>query len=397
MNEVWKTLNPNIANPVLGIVIPTRNRPELAIASAESALAGRQGEDALVVISDNSTDPAASAQLVRYASERGRDVCLIRPDSPLGMAAHWSFAVAELLRRWPVTHVTILTDRMVFKKGAVERLLAVVRDHPGDILSFTYDRVNDATDRVVYRPLPRSGDLRRIPAGDLLAMSARMAFPSCLPRMLNCVASRSHLEAMQSRYGATFNSIAPDFNFCYTTLLAVPSILFLDRSLLVNYAQARSNGASFTRGLMTQDSKDFLANVGASTFNSRSPLPSIHTVVNAIVHEYEYARGLSGGEAMPPIDRSAYLSTLAAELEQFVDRANASEAMGVLKSAGWRPSLSYLAGRAKAHAINVILSLRSRPFASSREALDHAMADTQLDWKWFPHPALKYGTHESGS
>ncbi|WP_250633233.1 glycosyltransferase [Pinirhizobacter soli] len=375
----------------LGVIIPTRNRADLAMASIESALKWTGDARVRVLVSDNSTDASESLRLREFVAGLQGKVELIHPDSSLGMTDHWNFAINQALASTMCSHFMFLTDRMLFKRGAMEIITGACERWPYDVVCFTYDRVQDYGSPIVYRPLPRSFDTYRIASKDLLAMSSRMAIPSCLPRMLNSIAPREHLEFLRDKGGSVFASIAPDYNFCYATLLARQEIVYIDRSLLVNYAQGRSNGASFSRGKMSTDSKDFLATSTSGGINHRSPIPAVITVGNAVIHEYMVAKLGPGGQDMPVIQMDRYLDFLAGEVAAYVDPALVADSMKVLREAGWKPTRRYYVRRLLGWLAERVLDLRRRTFNGRAQALEYAVSDVGRAWCWFPHPARRYG------
>jgi hypothetical protein len=127
------------------------------------------------------------------------------------------------------------------------------------------------------------------------------------------------LRSLQARYGKFFDSYAPDFNFCYRVLEMEESILFQHEALLLNYAMRRSNGASISRGEMTQDRADFAAHLSRSQNYYAAPIPDIITVRNAIAHEYCLVREETRSAKLPPLDKQKYLRAIAEELREIVN------------------------------------------------------------------------------
>lgn len=381
----------------LAIVIPTRNRARMAARSADSLLAScGNRDDVAVIISDNSTDPIELSILDAYMAGSDPRVVLIRPPSSLSMTAHWNFALDHAMTSTDCTHFTFLTDRMLVREPGMHQLLDVLAAFPDEVLSFTYDRIEDVRLPAIYRPLPRSGELVRIKSAKLLAMSARMTFPSCLPRMLNSIAPKQHLEDIRTYFGNVFSSTSPDFCFCYRTLDLRESLLFLDRSVLINYGQGRSNGNSFARGVMTRDSEDFVQNLGAGGMNHATPLPEFLTVGNAVVHEYCVGRRASRSGTFPKLMDSAYTDMLAAEVRLFVDPQLTKESLAKLRQHGWKDRWPTRVWRWKKLATKTALGLLARRFVSVDEAISYASVHEGPTWPWLPHPAKSFGSRIAG-
>src|SRR2546421_2365610 len=117
------------------VIIPTRNRANLAITAVRSVLS-QDIDGVRVLVSDNSTiaEEAASLSLFcqRLKDERLRYVV---PPKPVPMSRHWDWAMRQALES-DATHFTILTDRMMFKPGELLLLLRIVGRHPSKIISY---------------------------------------------------------------------------------------------------------------------------------------------------------------------------------------------------------------------------------------------------------------------
>lgn len=374
----------------IAIVIPTRNRSELAIRSVESVLASSHRTQVSIILSDNSTDPEESAVLNSYVSQHRLELTMIRPPNPLPMTKHWNFALDQALDDTQCTHFAFLTDRMLFKKDALRQLLAILAEHSRKVVSYTYERIDDLRVPIIYKPLPRSGKLIRIQSRRLLDLSAHMVFPSCLPRMLNSVCPRDQLVRLKVRFGQVFDSISPDFNFCYRILDAEDSIIFYDQSLLLNYAQGRSNGASFARGVMTRDSLDFLQNMDGASTLPFAPLPYI-VGSNGAINEYCGVKLASTSGKFADISYPKYLEILASQASCLADKRVARETLQGLRQAGWKRSLASRISAVKEFGQQTILRASWRKYPSIERAIAFATSHTPVAWPWLPHPALRYG------
>ena len=374
------------------IVVPTRNRAEMACRSVKSIVDADQGSAVHVIISDNSTEQCESSRIEDFVSHlASKNVSIIRPASPLPMTKHWQWAITAALLDGQASHVLLLTDRMLFKNCMLVGLLDLVRIYHSALVSFTYDRIDDYSSPITFLPLPRSGKIYRIASKRLLQLSAEMVFFSCLPRMLNSVVPVEILRSIDEKYGSIFSSISPDFCFCYRALSVVDSILYYDKSLLINYGMNRSNGASNSRGIPSKDSLDFARNMDSRLLNQNTPIPSIHTVGNAIIHEYRSVSLQMGFECFPEVQPQKYLNQLANEVSGFVDAGLRARAYTTLIQSGWRSGLIFYLKRVKEKATRFILTFRSRKFTSLERAIEYAKSTPDKD---FPLVALfrrRYG------
>jgi len=345
-----------------------------------------------VIISDNSTDGSESAVIDSFLAEQGpHAVSLIRPSVPLPMAEHWQWAIARAMSVQGASHFFVLTDRMLFKDGALAHLLAITEKYPDELISFTYDRIDDYSRPISYLPLPRTGLLYRMDTRSLLRQTANMVFYSCFPRMLNCVAPRNILEKIQGKYGSVFSSVSPDYCFCFRVLGMLPSMLYCDNSLLVNYALDRSNGASFSRGIATKASADFERSLAIGALNGEAPIPGIRTVGNAIIHEYCRVRKQTGDCSYPDVVLRPYLDLLAEEVAAFLDPCAVSSAKKILADKGWRATTGFKMRLLKDKLLLQLLSMRKRKFGTLDEAIRYATTRPSKNEPWVGGIHRRYG------
>ena len=305
----------------LVVVIPTRNRAELAINALRSVLE-QNAPEVRVAVSDNSTDPEQVEKLSRFVTELGSDrVRYMRPPEPLPMTDHWLWALQQVRGQGEPTHFTYLTDRMVFRPGTVRRLVEIADSAPDRVVSYNHDLIDDHRIPVRLHEFRWTGRTVEVDSAYLLSLAARSMHPSCNPRFLNSLVPAEVVAAVEAKFGSTFASISPDFCFAYRCLDVVDSILYWDRSALVNYAYDRSNGAAYLRGVSSPDSADFEGLLGDKSMNHASPVPEFRTITNAVMNEYCFVRAESGSPKFPAVDMKSYLEAMAVDLESIEDPA----------------------------------------------------------------------------
>jgi hypothetical protein len=322
------------------VVIPTRNRADLVRNAVKSVL--EQPEfDAPVFISDNSTSPSERAELMQYAGGlKNSRVHYIAPPEPLSMTRHWDWAMRQAMALCDASHVTFLTDRMIFKPGELRALAAISRAYPDKVVSYMHDVVDDFSTPVTVRQYTWTGKLYEVPSMRLLEMVAQsLVYDSSLPRMLNCVVPRILLETMIGRFGNVFDSVAPDWNFAFRTLAVVESIMFYDKAILVHYAQSRSNGQSAHYGVENSAYRDFVQNLGATPPNFAAPFPEIITVWNWIISEYCHTKEATQSPKFPELNLEKYVHALAIGIEHIVDPARRQEMRDLLAARGMPPAV----------------------------------------------------------
>src|SRR5712692_11157946 len=104
----------------LVVVIPTRNRANLAVGAIRSVL-GQNVDNVRILVSDNSTIAEEAASLSRFCRQLKDDrLHYITSPEPLSMGAHWDWAMRHATHFRDASHFTVLTDRMIFRPGDVK-------------------------------------------------------------------------------------------------------------------------------------------------------------------------------------------------------------------------------------------------------------------------------------
>jgi len=368
-------------DPWLTVVVPTRNRSALAIAAVKSVLS--EGVSATVILSDNSTNDHDHEALAEFCSSQNPEsLQLLRPAESLSMSGHWQWAMASAMQLTGSTHYTVLTDRMVFKSGHLREALRHVARHPSDVLTYNYDKVEDASSPVHVELEPWSGQLLELGAAHLLRLSARGVYSNALPRMLNTIVPRPLLGTLEQRFGSVFASISPDVCFAYRCLAMVDRLLYFDKAVLLQYAVGRSQGLNYARGIRAPEVVDFAAMLGSEKPNfSCAPIPSLQTVGNAMFHEYAFVRAEAGSARFPEIDRWNYLGAMAWNSRDLQDQQWAAEVNQTLKTEGWTrwDSIRWVLQRAvpavwhePGRLLRPIRNRLSPRFTNAQEAFDYA-------------------------
>ena len=374
----------------LTVVIPTRNRANLAQAAIKSVL--DQGlSQVTILVSDNSTDDAGPAALKAYCEGLDpRLVHYIRPAQPMPMSPHWDWVIHRALEQFDASHFLYLTDRMVFKGGALGSLIERARRFPDKVISYNGDRINDFSRPVFLEQKPGSGRLLEIPSQHLLNLTSRAVHPSCLPGMLNCIVPRAVFHEIERRFGSIFASISPDFCFAYRCLDVVDSILFYDKTLLIQYSIDRSNGLSYARGIASLDSADFLRQLSGVRMNYAAPVPEFQTITNAVLHEYCVVKQESGSPRFHEIDRFAYLGATERALNWIEDPTLLAAMRQLLRQQGWNRRKHY------AWVLGKIASLLRHNFRGvARQMVVRVVSGNreQPVWKWL----MRFGVQPPAS
>lgn len=371
-------------SPRIGVLIPTRNRADLAIAAIRSVL-DEPVDNIQLIVSDNSSVEDQKARLRGFCELFHSNVRYISPPTPLSMSQHWDWAMQQSIRTADIDHFIYLTDRSIFKAGALSTIEKIVRTYPEEVISYDWTTVFDHSIPIVILEQQHTGQILKLDATKLLALSAQAVFPRSLPRMMTCCVPVSVLEEIKQTFGTVFSSISPDYNFCYRCLKTVNRIVFYDQAVFVSYALARSTGMGITRKA-TDASIDFEGQLDLNGRPQRfaTPVPSFETVTNYILHEYCVVKAETGSPEFPEISRRAYLARNARDIMSLEDKDLKRRMEEILKTQeGY--SLAYnlkllqlrvkLALRARAKKVlNLQWPSKSKPplFDSLPEAMNYA-------------------------
>lgn len=319
----------------LAIGIPTRNRADAVMTAVASVVASADPRVALVV-SDNSTDPDAARQVRAFCAEQPDWVRYVRVEEPLSMAAHWERLWQRIRELAGPTHVAYLSDRMVFADGAVADLLGIAEAHPGRVVSYRADRVDDLVSPARLVQVEWSGRLLELDARRLIEHSSReILYSDHLPRLNNCIAPVELVTRIERRFGDVFGPVSPDYAFAFRTLALDDAILHLDRACLVQFGLALSNGFSVVIGRPNESADHFARSLPIAPYGA-TPAPEIRTIANAMFEEYGLAREHSGDHArFPPIDPHGYLAENALAATWIADPSLRATVEEQLRRRGW--------------------------------------------------------------
>ena len=369
------------------VIIPTRNRADLAISAARSVLS-YTGEDLQLLVSDNSTNQADIAPLANFCGQlEDARVSYLRPPQPFAMTEHWEWAMQQALSLSNVSHFIYLTDRSMFKPNEVGRIIELARQNPDKVISYDWVTIFDHLNPILVEQRTHTGQVIPVKAERLLHLSSRSVIPNCLPRMMNNCAPRTVLETMGERFGSVFASISPDYNFCFRCLAVVDAILYYDAAAYVSYAIPRSNGVSAV-GLSTAATQDFDSqiNLVGERRSFATPEPGFETPANYALHEYCLVKAETESGKFPEVDRDEYFARNASEAAANHNAQRRQEMKALLKAHGYSLGIKHRLGE-----LRTSLSLRTRarkllslewptistrvgPFTSVEEAINYAIS-----------------------
>ena len=291
------------------VVIPTRNRPELAAIALQSVL-GQDFRDLEVVVSDNSGGQDA-ARLKAAVREAGDDrVRYVRPPAELDMGDHWEFALGHARGEY----VGFLTDRMAFRRDALSDLHREITGRRSEVVSYSSSGILEVQRPYRLQRPPFSGRTETFRSDWVVSLLAHSVAPWGAPCMLNSFASRRLVAAMSSAYGPLMASIAPDVAFSVHALDFVDSFDYVDRPLMVSFGHAWSNGAGFGSGQLNDSAREFFQRVARRGGLPFAPIPEIVNNLNIRANEYCRMRAAQRSGRFVELDMGAYCDELTAEL-----------------------------------------------------------------------------------
>ena len=276
---------------MLTILIPTKDRPMLAMRAVKSVLNQKEyGKAITLVVSDNSEIKQNREMLSSFCGYR--DILYLETPKTLSMTAHWDWAFERVIDS--NKYITILTDRMVYKNNIFSEIFDFLEKSDAKIISYPNDSVGSINLIFgrLYFPSPQttSGKIRKYSADFLIKCASECILPMVLPRMLNSIVSVNLVKQKKIQFGSFFDSISPDFNFCWSLLSIEKEIFYLDKSILISGGLQFSNGATSGRN-NSFAAKSFKKLSMSEKGAFMTALPQIRGgTVNAILHEYEYLR-----------------------------------------------------------------------------------------------------------
>ncbi len=319
------------------VVIPTRNRATM-VTDAICSVLDQPAENVTVMVSDNSTSETDRSALASFCSTYSENrLRYIRPPRSLSMPAHWDWAISEALQLYPASHFLYLTDRMMFRRGALGEVIKLAARFPDKVISYNHDRIVDNVKPIRIEQYPASGKLLEVETVHLSWLLSQAVIHPAVPRMLNCIAPSSILNRIRGWFGNVFSSISPDFNFCCRCLELEESILFYDKSPIFHYALSRSNGYSATRGEMSTDYADFTASLPTdrSTTNFATPIEQLRNAINYAFHEYCLFKQQTNSPKFFDLDMQNYLQANAKELSEIIDPTIREQMLSLLVANGY--------------------------------------------------------------
>lgn len=248
-----------MSDPLVSVVIPTRNRPELAIRAIRSLLDCRT-DDLEVIVLENSDNPSLSDS---FATDSR--VTVRAASTSLSMHDNWERGLDEARG----DYIGYISDKDVFVPGGLVRLLSIVRSsRPG---ALNYRKATYCGERRKLFSLAREGTVTDVPTGPLL----EAWFDQCqhlhnAPMIYNSLFLAERVNAIRRRAGRFFVGNSPDV--CSGVLMAADTdhYTLVDEVLCLAHTGPWSNGySSQERSAGRSVFDDFVRLYGRDRFDKR--------------------------------------------------------------------------------------------------------------------------------
>jgi len=241
------------------IVVPTRNRAELATRAVRSVLQSHT-DDVEVIVLENSDKPS-----LRDTFASDRRVVVQTADRPLSMHDNWERGLNVARGEY----VGYISDKDVFLTGGIKRLLTALRATRPSVVN--YRKVTFCGERQKLFTLACSGDVKEIPTAPLLdAWFDQSQHLHFAPMIYNSLFLSSRVHGIRQRAGRFFVGNSPDV--CSGVVMAAETsdYTLVDEVLCVAHIGPWSNGYSSQQRSTGQSVfDDFLRLYGRDEFEER--------------------------------------------------------------------------------------------------------------------------------
>jgi|GEM_PF-5215416 len=325
--------------PFITIVIPTRNRPELALIAAESARHD-QSADMQIIVSDNS-DIDLKEKLKKSIEDLDDNrINYISPAHVMSMAEHWEWAVAQAQGEY----VAVLSDRSVFKKNSLGFIRDILREKKVNVLSYIWDSLGGTAPPYIYTQRSYTNKVYKFESKYFIKLASRAIVTHAYPRMLNCFVSNKLLKDIRKEVGQISASLAPDYAFCFRILDSTKEIYFYDYPAFIVHGDSVSNGFNYSRNTGSETVKDFFS-LAEKNIEKFAPIhsPLSHVPFNVEMLEYNYAmKNQKSGHFTPLNNQEFYIRSFAKASKLSSDGVDMTQVFNLLDNYAAANNLSKL-------------------------------------------------------
>jgi glycosyltransferase involved in cell wall biosynthesis len=255
------------------IILPTRNRPELALRVIKHTLKQTFANYELVII-DNATDDGNKLDLSDVNDPR---IKYLRTGN-LTMQDNWQFGFDNSEGEY----IFMIEDKLLLNINLLERAQKIIQDEHADILTWGTATCKTEFDAELFNTA--NATWSKISAEAVIADGLNCEIESyhkIAPRCLNSVFSRKSAEKAQSRVGRLFRTVSPDYS-CGAITLAFSTYIINIHANLAFVLPGASNGEQSATD--AEAALKFMESSGVEIGKFFSIVPIKWPVINNIIY-----------------------------------------------------------------------------------------------------------------
>lgn len=235
------------------IIIPTRHRPKF-VAESLKFLKQQKYRDIEIIISDNYIDPTLSCEAACKASTLA-GLKYVRPPEPLGMVENWNYA----LQFASGDYVLYLTDKMFLLPSTLDRVAAILKSKPVDIVTWVDDMYQPDSNSSYFGPGLYMARPSSVKGSDIYVgfdpqvelnkktecnVARHAQNPSEYARGKICFGcySRGLIARIIDKAGKLFHNVSPDYTSMILALSYASSAIEIKNAGIVHVSTDISNG-----------------------------------------------------------------------------------------------------------------------------------------------------------
>lgn len=234
------------STPFFSVVIPTRNRAQMAADLVRSTL--RQDFPSFeIVLVDNSENEETRQTMETFDDDRIRYV----RTGALTMVDNWNRALGEAAGEYTM----VIPDRHAFiSRDRLSELHEVLKDGDKPVLTWRMQSADPETNQ--FWPLKGSGRMRHLSSRDFCKAVCRVdnhTYFTHLPRGMNSCIHRETLRRMADTFGCAALPDSPDFGLGFSMVYLGMDVVYWDTTITTNYAHSLSNGGGIRENADQRD------------------------------------------------------------------------------------------------------------------------------------------------
>lgn len=288
-------------NPLLSIVVPTRNRPELLLQTISSIL-DQSFRELEVVIIDNSDNEESQLALAGIVDQRLR----VLRTGGLSMPENWDFALKSSHGRF----VMMSNDKTELRRGAAEKIVSELLKSDEMFLTWVIGPFTEnSADSELACPAIRVNNVEVLAEAGCCRIDK---YQRLAPRGTNCAVQGKFLREQFARYGSLCRPVSPDYSLSVFLLAGSNSSLHLPVCLgsVVPFAPSNTHVAQDA----PEKSRGYYSTLKISEEDMFRHVPLRTFLINNILLEDILATLVVVKAGNPNIDQNEYVLMLLSDL-----------------------------------------------------------------------------------